>query len=550
MKTILYRPLVIAMVLIISLTTSGFSQSKELRISPLRFAGVHALGTQHTESEAYVVLHTGSGGDWHFQMYDNLLDEIREGTIETPRHSFFHQMTFNGEHTLLSFVNNALSQSLTYVVLDLQGNEAARTTRSDVSMLRRGDQFFPGVYNHPTEGFIIVQTAGKGRRAGYTLEHVDNQLNTLWSMEFTSPKGHAHVYDLITSEERIFILEATESFGNTLNARLHSIELATASHIYTMELGDGQHSFFPTAFLPAADNSFAMAGTYFKGEKIRGKNTRGLFFLHVAEDGSTAGMQIHPWSGLRSTLRTPVPDWFFKLMPDVYIHALEQYQDGSFMAVAELYRYSGEVRSEDSKGRKEQYHRIRLLDFMLLGFDENGDMLYTERIQRPHMVLKLDSEFSGGSNSLAHNAGQGPLRRARAMKQAGAFGYRFHQLYDKHLHFAFTSYENKIHYAYFMDVNNAFNSTKVELKHAKPMFFSYMQIVDLCANQSGFGFTLTELNTRSFDDAEAYWRGVLPAKKGSMLTYEFMPLTGKLQMNLVKLPGQGQQARPLQKTED
>ncbi len=538
------------LMMVFALTTclafSGFSQSKELKISPLRFAGVHALGTQQGENDAYMVIHTGSGGDWHFQLYDFLLNEVKEGTIETPRYSFFNQMTYNGDHTLLSFVNNAFSQSVTYVILDHMGNEVSRRTSSDVTMLRRGDQFFPGVYNHPREGFLIVQTAGRGRRTGYTVEHVDSELNTLWSIEFTSPKGNAHVYDLVTSEERVFILEATERMGKTLNSRLHSIDLGTASHIYTMELGDGQNSFFPTAFLPTADNRLAMAGTYFRGDKIRGKNTRGLFFLNVAEDGSTAGMQTHPWATLRRTLRTPVPDWFFKVMPDVHIHALEQYQDGTFMAVAELYRYSGEVRREEAGGKKEQYHRIRLLDFMLLGFEPDGDILYTERIQRPHMVLKLDSEFSGGSNSLAHNAGQGPLRRARAMKQAGAFTYRFHQLYDDKLNFAFTSYENKIHYAYFMDLNNNFQSTKVELKHSKPMLLSYMQIVDLCANQTGFGFILAELNTRSFDDSEAFWRGVLPARKGSMLTYEYMPLTGKLQMNLVNLPDLKFQSHQLQ----
>lgn len=550
MKTNRIGQLMMVFVLTTCLTFSGFSQSKEVKISPLRFAGVHALGTQQGENDAYMVIHNGSGGDWHFQLYDFLLDEVKEGTIETPRYSFFNQMTYNGDYTLLSFVNNALSPSITYVVLDHMGNEVSRTTRTDVSMLRRGDQFFPGVYNHPEEGFLIVQTAGKGRNTGYTVEHVDSGLNTLWSIEFSSPKGNAHVYDLTISEERIFILEATERMGNTLNARLHSVDLATASHIYTMELGDEQHSFFPTAFLPTADNTLAMAGTYFKGEKIRGKNSRGLFFLNVAEDGSTAGMQIHPWGTLRSTLRTPVPDWFFKVMPDVHIHALEQYQDGSFMAVAELYRYSGEVRREEAGGKKEQYHRIRLLDFMLLGFEPDGDILYTERIQRPHMVLKLDSEFSGSSNSLAHNAGQGPLRRARAMKQAGAFTYRFHQLFDDKLNFAFTSYENKTHYAYFMDINNNFQSTKVELKHSKPLLFSYMQIVDLCANQSGFGFILAELNTRSFDDSEAFWRGVLPARKGSMLTYEYMPLTGKLQMNLVKLPELSARSYQLQSTEE
>ncbi|MFW5707083.1 MAG: DUF6770 family protein [Bacteroidota bacterium] len=538
MKTSLSKLFMVAALMIAGLTLTGYAQNKELKISPLRFAGVHALSPLQGESQAYMVLHGAPGGEWNYHLYDYLLDEIKEGSLETPKHSHFNMMTSNGEHTLMSFVNNAFSQSLTYVVLDRHGNEVARTIRTDATMLRRGDQFFPTVYNHPESGFLIVQTLGKGRNAGYTVEHVDHNLNTLWSLPFTSPRGHAHVYDLVTSNSRAYILEATEKMGRTLNARLHSIDLASASHIYTMELGDGEHSFFPTALLPTADNTLAMAGTYFRGEKIRGKNTRGLFFLNVNPDGSTAGMQIHPWATLGSTLRTPVPDWFFRVMPDVYIHALEQYQDGSFMAVAELYRYSGEVTSEDDRGKKEQYHRIRLLDFMLLGFEGSGNILYTERIQKPHVVLKLDSKFTTGSNALAENAGKGPLRRAKAMKSAGAFAYRFHQLSGNNFNLAFTSYENKVHYGYFMDLNNNFDATRVELSHAKPSFISYMQIIDVTSGQNGFGFILSELNTRSFDDSEAYWRGMLPSGKGTMLTYEYMPFTGKLQLNLVNLSTQ------------
>ncbi len=515
--------------------TNVNSQSLELEISPLRFAGVHALSSVQGESDAYMVLHTASEGNWNFQLIDNRLDEVRTGTIEAPRYSFFTGMTYNGEHILLSFIVNAFSQSITYVVLDKQGFEVARTTRTDTPMLRRGDRFFPGVFNHPQQGFVIVQTTGRGRNAGYSVEQVDGQLNTLWSIEFAANKGTAHVYDLVASNDKLFILEATERMGRTLNARLHSIDLSENEHSYTMELGDGDHSYFPTAFLPMENGNIAMAGTYFNGSRIRGKNTRGMFFLNVGPDGTTDAMELYPWRELRKTLRTPVPDWFFKVMPDVYVHALELNNDGSITAVAELYRYSGEVRREDSRGRKEQYHRIRMLDFMLFGFDQAGGLQYTERIERPHMVLKLDSEFSGGSESLAHNAGQGPLRRARAMKEAGAFTYRFHQVTDDSFNLAFVSYEAKTHYAYFMDLNKNFNAVKTELRHATPAIISYYQIIDLCANQSGFGFILSELNTRSFDDSEAYWRGLLPSANGSMLTYEYMPLTGKLKLNRVIL---------------
>ena len=528
---------------ILSLTLLGIqvqakAQSLEMNVSPLRFAGVHALGSQEGESDAYLVLHTTSGGDWNFTLVNNQLKEIKTGTIEAPRLSFFNSLTSNGEYTLLNFPVNAFSQSITYVVLDKKGNETARMTRTETPMLRRGEQFFPNVYNHPSEGFIITQTFSNGSRAGYTVEHVNNRLETLWSIDFQHDRGHAHVYDVKSMNGRVFVLEANERRGNTQNARLHSIDAETGRHIYTMELTDDNYTYFPTALRPLEDGSLAVSGTYFSGSRISTRNTRGIFFLGISPDGDTKGMNIFAWRELRPLLRTSVPDWFFKVMPDVWIHALEPEADGSFTAVAELYRYTGEVRREERGELKERYHRIRLLDFMLFGFDPDGQMLYAERIERPHMVIKLDSEFSGGSGSLANEAGSGALRRARAMKKSGAFTYRFHQKQDDKFNLAFTSYEAKKHHAYFMDLNNSFNSLKLDLTHAKPQFISYMQIIDLCANQSGFGFILSELNTRSFDDSEAYWRGVLPAGANSMLTYEFMPLTGKLKLNLANLSGE------------
>lgn len=515
---------------------ASLAQEQELRISPLRFAGVHALGNTHQGNGGYMVVHTASGSNWNYNLFDGNLRLIKENQIETPKFAFFNGLVSNGDYTMLNFLVNAFNQSITYVVLNKQGIETGRVTRENATMLRRGDQFFPNIYSHPHEGFIVTETRGKGKNTGYVVEHLSNNLQTLWSREIPSQKGNNHVFDLVVSENRVFILEATERMGRTRNTRLHSLSAEDGSHLFTIELNDAQNSFFPTALKPLENGGIALMGTYFKGDRINTKKTQGLFFLIASAEGQTITTTKYPWRELRPLLRTRVPDWFFKLMPDVWVHALEVSNDGTFTAVAELYRYSGEVTQMEGEKVKEKYHRIRMLDFMLFSFSENGEMTSADRIERPHMVLKFDSEISSGSSSLSHAAGQGPLKRGRAMKKAGAFTYRFHNVYDDgFINLAFMSYENKMHYAYLMDLGCDYNSVKVDLAHAKPKILSYLQIVDLCANQSGFGFIMSELNTRSFDDSEAYWRGILPAEENSMLLYEYMPLNGKLKMRLVKM---------------
>lgn len=510
------------------------AQSVDISISPLRFAGVHALQSQQGINNGYLVLHTAQGGNWNYQMFNSELETLTQGTLEAPRYSFFNGLTTNGDYTLVNFVVNAFTQSSTYILLNSRGEEVNRVTRNDLQMLRRGEQFLPRIFNHPQGGFLVVETLRKGNSAGYRLEYLDTDLQSRWQKEFFAQRGHAHVYDIASNADGVFILEATERSNQTRNVRLHGIQASNGTHLYTMELTDDQYTYFPTALLPMSDGSIALSGTYFKGSRINSKRNQGVFFLGVSPEGNTLGMQNHPWKMLRPYLRTSVPDWFLRIMPDVWIHAMEQDSNGNFIAIAELYRYSGQVSHQERGEIKEQYHRIRLLDFMLFGFEQSGQMLYAERIEKPHMVIKLDAESAGGSGNLSLAAASGTLRRGRAMKQFDAFTYRFHQKTDDSFKIAFASYEAKTHFAYLMDLNS-FDALKTELTHAKPKAISYAEIIQLCANQSGYGFILTELNTRKFDESEAYWRGILPARHNSMLTYEFMPLTGKLRLSLQEL---------------
>ena len=298
-------------------STSSFAQSQELQISPLRFAGVHAISPQAGQSRAYMVLHGAGGGNWNFNLFADDLANLNQGTIEAPRHSFFNTLTTSGNYTLLNFAVNALNPSLTYVVMDPMGNEIARRTHQDVPMLRRGEQFFPTVFAHPEEGFLIAQTIKNGRNAGYTLSHVTPNLDENWSISFFATRGHAHVYDMVAGDDKIFILEANERLNRTQNTRIHCLDAKTGKHIYTQELKDNTSSFFPTALLPLEDGSIAMAGTYFNGTRINSKNTRGIFFMTLDGSGSTMALQTQSWKLLRPVMRTSVPDWFFKVMPDV-----------------------------------------------------------------------------------------------------------------------------------------------------------------------------------------------------------------------------------------
>ena len=502
----------------------------EMKIPMLRFAGVHALTTHDGEARGYFSLYAESNGVWKVHFFDTQINEIGVARVEAPRHSFYNTACTDGEHVLLSFLTNIGGGTATYVLLGMDGNQIASETRSGVSGLNRGEEFWPRLFALPGEGFLIAETVGRGRRSGYRLELIDLALRSQWKQDFYSDNGSAQLYRLMILADRLLLHETAERAGKTRSNEIHQVNPRNGMILSSHFLHQDGYSYFPTAMVSLGEDRIMMAGTYYRGEEMRTRNTRGLFFQVINGKGELVSRQNYEWSELRPLLRTQVYDWFFKVMPEVWIHAIEKTDDGRLLALGELYRYSGEVSHFDGENSmpRNSYHRIRILDFMLFDLDQEGVMHFAERIERPHMVLNLDAG-SGGSGSLGHRAGQGALSRARALKEKGALTYRFHRREkDGTLSMGFMSYEAKTHYAYVMNLEGRKDYVQSMLVHAKPRFISNLEMAGLCAGQSGFGFILTEMNTRSFDDSEAYWRGLLPSDAGSLVTYEYMPLGGKL----------------------
>jgi hypothetical protein len=507
----------------ILLSVISYSQTIEKRVSPFRFAGVHALTTPQGETRGYFTLSAESGSRWEFQIMNTSLETTITTTIEAPRLSTFNTMVSDGDFIIASFVVNAFRTSLTYVVIDNQGNETARLTRENYPLLNQGNQYFPQLSVHPAGGFILVESIGR-RPAGYTVEYIDHSLSTIWRREFIPSKGKSVVYGLWPVDEQIIVYEATERNNRTQNTRIHTLNPLTGEHMLTMNLTDAEYTYFPTAINPGANGEIAITGTFFKGDKIKGKSSQGLFFINMDRDGQTLAMELFDWKFLRPLIKTHVYDWFFAVRPEVWIHGLDRNDDGSFTAIAELYRYSGIQRGKS----EDRYHRIRLFDFMVFTFDPQGNMVYADAIPRPHMILKLDVD------NFDHMASAGPLSRARAMKQYGAFSYRFHRKTENGSYaIAFMSYEAFTHYAYSVKLHDSRAYLQYPLIVSKPRIFSTLQMVDHFSGQYSIGYMINEMNTRKFNESEMHWRGILPAPQGKMLTYEYMPLNGRLTMNLV-----------------
>ena len=259
--------------LFFALSLQAQIQQKEIALSPIRFHGLQALRQGLGPVQGYYLSHAERRNRWHIQILDTSLNEIGNQVLEAQRNGQFNEMAANGAYFLASFVSN---RTANYLLLNQFGQEIKRLEREDLPFLMRGPQFQPRIFAHPQQGFILVQGV-KGRDNGYSIEHLDTNLQVLWTREFSLPRGTGHVYEYRCTQEAIFLLEGNERLGNIVQTSLICLDAQTGGLRYRHELNAKEQSFFPTAICPLANGQVALSGNFYRGQGIDNRNSRGLF---------------------------------------------------------------------------------------------------------------------------------------------------------------------------------------------------------------------------------------------------------------------------------
>jgi len=516
--------------ILILLSSFGlYAQELELKISPFRFNGVFAVKDNQQQTNAFISVYSKSNGIWEMQIIAQDLSESKTFTLDVPKNALFHTMVSSGDQNLLCFVDNSFKPAIHYLLIDGEGNIKQSLSKTKVPLLARGKAYWPQLYALEQGNFIVVEPA-KSKSAGYSLERFDDQLKSLWRKEYYAEKGNAMVYELWVSEMGILIHQLAEKFGNVVNSQLIYNDLENGASIYETSLSDDQFTYYPTAFYLEKDRSVAMVGTYYKGSKIESKQSKGLFLAKTDAVGNFQSQQLLEWKGLKPILKTRVSDWFFKVMPEIWMHRLDKMEDGSYVTLGELFKYSGEITitNTETGNTEEPFHQIRLMDFMRFSFNSDGEMTDAERIEKPHQFLHITE-----TGSIQQMVKSGNLNRNKALKESGAFTYRFGSVDTEGQYtIAFTSYEGFVNYVYVLQTKYG-NYQKHALLKAKPEIISQIEIASRIANQYDDLSLELDGSTINFDGSEHYFRGVLPANDSKLMIYEYMPLKSLLSLQLI-----------------
>lgn len=528
--------ILICLCLSISMSTTNPVAAQEItrkfNVSVFRFAGIHAFTDTQNNALGYYSLYFKNTSSLGLKIFDVELNQLAETTIESSPTHLFNTIASDGKHILVSLVASTFKPTVTYILFDLTGKEIARSHRDDADMLLRGMDFYPQIAPHPNGGFVISQSVKDKKEKGLMFQYLDKELKPKWTKKIYADKGTAHLYDLRAVGDQIMIFDATERMGNLMTGNLRSLDGATGAENYSLSLSNDDHTLFPQAMRIRQDGGLMVTGSFFKGNKIGSGNPKGLFTLAVDAEGMEAGRSLFDWKSMKPVLKTDVADWFFRITPEVWMHSLDELEDGTFVSVAELYDYGYfNLEGEDP------YHRIRLLDFMLFKFDKQGQILETERIYKTHEMLTLagDMNTMGEPGSLTSGISTGSLNRAISMKANNAFSYRNHNIKaDGTINLQYMGYDAFTHYAYSMDapISSQSKYMQISLTEARPEFISYLQAYERYQEANSQEELILESSTREYEESDRYLRGILPASPGKMMIYEFDPLRSEVTMSI------------------
>lgn len=528
-------------ILLISVTLMSKAQEVELPISPLRFQGVHDLTGPDRITRGYYVVYRSGSGEWTIDVVDASLQPAFKSILNVPSNAFFNDVAYDGSHILVCFVEASFKREITYVTIDSKGQEVARDVKTKVPFLNQGERFYPKVWVHPNGGFVITELVKEKKNSGVQYEYVDGTLAKKWAHTEWIDKGTLQVYEAAGNNHSIVFIQGHERSGNTLSTSAVCLSAADGNLIYKHQMTTEDEVYFPSAIHLSGDGVFAASGIYYNGDAIRGKNAKGMFFITLSPQGNVNSATLADWKTLRPTMQTEVNSWFLKVNPTLWIHHLEKKSDGSYTVLGELFRYRGEF-TETVPGSSDKaiYHRNLILDFITFEVTPDAMITSVHRIARPHMLLKNEKpdEFTSDQNSFEYIYDQrtSQIDRFRALKKYGGLSFR-HASYtgDQTLMMSFMQYEAAIKYGIVINALQPTNIYEIPLTKSKPKWFSVGELMTniIAQYDAENPDEVAVTRVRFYDESDDVFSGIKPANGRQVLIYEYLPLKGKLYMNLV-----------------
>jgi hypothetical protein len=417
------------------ITLSAYLQETTLNdIHKRGFRGVKSIVDKTADEAVGHYAYFRRGDNMVLVILDTDLSVIKESSVSISEEAEIDESVYNGKD-LMFLVRT--KRSATIYTFTTKGDFIAQRSESfnedqDIS-----------IYPSPVDNcFYIVAPTYYKMHTGYKVMKTDENFSMKWEKEFTPDKGYVVVEAAHADNNLFVVVQRTTPVLISLLAEKAIPELVAFDDrngdiLFKSPLFDGKSTGIPSQIIIDEDRNIVTAGMYFKGERMKGTNSKGIFIKKISETGEELIYNKLSWKkGVQKQMKRTKLRISGK--NKVYFHDLVQGDDLGYQVVAESFSTSITIGNENSEWGKILNRKnfiaaiasgryigwaeedvapsiITAQDFLVFNFDVDGNLVDVRQIEKDYTKIFVYPPYTLTPG----------LRLANIINDFGFFDYAF-----------------------------------------------------------------------------------------------------------------------------
>jgi len=360
------------------------------------------------------------------KLYDKELKEIKTTEIEVSKYSELASSSFTGKYFLFIFVD-VMKKNRTMVTLDSKGTIVQKKSEEDVRRALLIAENFPIVHVLNEDEFILLRPM-KEKKFGFDIERLDKDLNSKWTKSHIPEDGIWKVQDSKVVGNKLYLLREQNPSRSSDNY-VYSVQcfnVADGEQLFSTDLVNGEDGGAPAFIRITSKGEVATGGIYFKGSKYDDKNSDGMFFCVISEDGTISKFSKKSWDSVKAKISGEFSSALLGGKTKIMVEDVIRKTDGTFMVICEQFKKANDANNtgsgagallggtSSSSTTTGPEIGFTVLDFVFFNFDDAGELTSIE-------VVKKQNKEARVTGKIASEKG---LAIAQYMYGRGFFCYR------------------------------------------------------------------------------------------------------------------------------
>lgn len=358
-----------------------------------------------------------------FYLWDYQLNEIANKKIELEKRSWLVDNATNQDYNLMVFYDSK-KDNVRSLSIDNFGNIAGDKIIDGIkTKFMIIEDLRPSYYPSGNDGFIGI-IPDKEPKFGFHMNRYDNQLNTIWTENYFPTKGMQVVMDAVSDKDKVVLLKygVDSKFSKKLDVDITAFDNKTGKELWSFDLNLGDKTLYPTEITITSDGNIAVAGMYFDGDKVKGPNSDGIFFVHVGKDGSKLATVSQEWDGkLQQFLKDSKNSITLGKPKVVFEDILFDEKAQEFRVIGEIYTIAtaAKVLSMLGGSSSDDETKVTIEDLVVFSFKPDGELVDFYSVNKARTNIYVPSTTAGGP------------KIANYLKQTGNLPYAFSSINEK-----------------------------------------------------------------------------------------------------------------------